>query len=358
MRRITRTALALALSLSATASHALTMATWNMEWLMDKPLFDRWAVACPDPKAPQPVGLPYCDVFEGDHDWSHYEKKLQGLRETFAALDKKGVDIVALQEVANADSVRQVLPPGWTVKTSAEFPDGLTIPQQVGVAWKEGSVKPSEFKLFTDIAGAYERPLRPGLTFKLDLAGGQVDVMVVHLKAGCRTNQIDQPKTANQKQACPALAQQVLTLEKWIDAPQHAKFIIAGDFNRTLLDEVAKYPEPQPRFAHTEAYAVEGIFPEWNDNDPEGKTLFVVPHASYVKDGQTVLKAGDYYCGRTKGIDHIVLSAPLKASLDKTRHQPWVMEPQGFVFEGKKLPVKQEGVVPPSDHCARYVELN
>lgn len=345
------------------------IATWNLGWLMDKATHTRWIQACSatgwktekELKAegaafPQSLlGLPYCDVHNGIDfyrdecpsligdarhdrptnadspdrkcrvspdlaDWNQYERKLAALRETFAVADAKGVVLIALQEVSNEDAVRTILPEGWEVKTTASIPNTPRIAQHVGVAWKSTVDQPSGFRLLATLSDIGDRPLRPGLLFSWKVKGQDVDFLAVHLKASCRSVDIDLPKTTYEKESCPVLAEQVAQVERWIDA-HYAKvspvkeFVLLGDFNRTLLAEMATYPSPDPiRLGKTPVQKIKAMAPEWNDDIPKGSTIKVLPH-KLNKDGGLI--AGDIFCSRTRGIDHIIFNTsvgPLHAN--------------------------------------------
>lgn len=131
-------------------------------------------------------------------------------------MDKDGVTLIGLQEVTGDEAVRQILPPGWDTKTSASLADTPRIPQHVGLAWGTSAHTPRDFKLVTALSAVGTRPLRPGLQFTLDIANKPVDGLVVHLKAGCRSPQLDKPKRPSERDACSILAQQVPVIEKWI----------------------------------------------------------------------------------------------------------------------------------------------
>ena len=389
--------------LPSTASAQVGVATWNVAWLMDAETHGRWTKACqaigwftedelkakglPLPK--ELVGLPYCDVHDGiDYtrkaeclktvgpnlknrpnaldspdgkcrlspdlaDWSAFETKLRTLRETFQAMDRDGVNLIGIQEVFGEAAVRQILPAGWEVKSSASLTGAPQIPQHVALAWKTSVHTPRDFQLISELSAIGNRPLRPGLQFTLDVAGKPVAGLVVHLKSGCRSVALDQPKRPTEKDACPVLAQQVPVVERWIDQRVGRDFVILGDFNRTLLQELEKFPQPDPkRFGATPAGQAQWVAPEWNDDDPKGSLVTVVPHKKK-DDGKLI--AGDFFCAQTTGIDHVILSQSLAQRL-KPVQGPLELLPVSYRLDGKRLPVGKT-TVPPSDHCARFVRL-
>ena len=128
---------------------------------------------------------------------ARYAKKLAALRAMWARLDAMGVRLVALQEVFDASAVRAILPPHWSVATTRELPGAPTIAQHVGVAWRRGVDVRATSSSCASLAdsGLPDRPLRPGLAFTVDVGGKPVRVLVVHLKAGCRSRDLDVPLT-------------------------------------------------------------------------------------------------------------------------------------------------------------------
>lgn len=275
---------------SSAAPGALRVATWNLQWLLDRDTHRRWVDACARHGWPTDAaglseaaqreldGLPWCNALNGmvfppdrcpvetdgwprrarypaDHpcrdsadlaDWTAYEDKLAQLRRWFARLADEGVTLVALQEVHDASAVRAILPPGWSVRTSRSLPDAPAIAQQVGVAWAPG-LRPREFALHAALAdsGVPGRTLRPGLAFTVDVAGRPVEFLVVHLKAGCRSRVIDDPLRPGDPphrhdaivSDCAMLRHQLPALEAWIDARAGRELVVLGDFNRSILLE-------------------------------------------------------------------------------------------------------------------------
>lgn len=205
----------------------------------------------------------------------------------------------------------------------------------------------------TALSAIGTRPLRPGLQFTLDIANKPVDGLVVHLKAGCRSPQLDKPKRPSERDACPILAQQVPVIEKWIDDRVGRDFVLIGDFNRTLLRELEQFPQPDPgRFGSTPMGQAQWVAPEWNDNQPQGSTVTVIPH---LKRADGALVAGDFFCAQTTGIDHVILSPALLQRLKPAKERLELL-PAGYKLNGQKLPLGKT-TVPPSDHCARFIRL-
>lgn len=372
-------------------AQGFAVATWNMNWLMGESVHARWIAACQ--AAGWPTGyaiadLPFCDVHNGmafppdacasDRDnWPHaarypddhpcretldlsrpsrYATKLHALRAMWARLDALGVRLVALQEVFDASAVRAIMPPQWSVATTREMPGASAIAQHVGVAWRrDADVRALELVASLADSGLPDRPLRPGLAFTVDVGGKPVRVLVIHMKAGCRSRDLDMPLGARDALLDPArrdaitadcalLRYQLPSLEGWVDANASRDFAVTGDFNRTILREpVADSPTYRTRADGTTAKDPLGrctidrqgsrvtvqcdartraIFPELNDGDPPGAVLWRARFADQARNG-TITKGSSGDCSIAgsrgdlthDGIDHIVISESLKKRL-------------------------------------------
>lgn len=404
------------------------VATWNMNWLMDESAHSRWTAACAAAGWPagQAIGnLPYCDVHNGmafppdacasDRDgWpratrypddhpcretqdlaqpGRYARKLAALRAMWARLDAMGVRLVALQEVYDAGAVRAVMPPAWSVATTAEMPGAPRIAQHVGIAWRSGTeVRALELVASLADSGLADRPLRPGLAFTVDVGGKPVRALVIHLKAGCRSRDLDQPLTGRDRGLDPArqdaiatdcalLRYQLPSLEAWIDANASRDFALMGDFNRTILREpVADSATWQTRADGTSPRDPLGqcvlerqgsrvtarcdartraVFPELNDDAPPGAVLWRARFADQARNGG-IGKGSSGDCSITglhadlthDGIDHIVISESLKKRL-----APASLTMRAINYTDLAGAPLRGGpdVALPSDHCPHVV---
>jgi hypothetical protein len=429
--------LASAFGACCATAQTLGVATWNVGWLFDGATHAQWASACaksgwPSDSAALPPAaraalapLPYCNVHNGmafppercraarddwpraaryapDHPcrdtadlaaWAAYEQKLSALRTMFARLDREGIGVVALQEVANAAAVGPILPPGWHVATTAELPGTPRIAQHVGVAWRP-TVTLRALDAVTALAdsGFPDRPLRPGLAFTVDVNGLAVRMLVVHLKAGCRSRTIDAPLGPTDAQLpaaradaiasdCAMLRYQMPALEAWIDAHAGVPFAVLGDFNRTLLREPpldtarhrvrldGSHPgdplgpcsmrREQGRAVVRCPAATSALLAEINDNVPPGAVLW---RATFVdnRPGSAIRKGSTGDCrimGRHgelthDGIDHVLISDTLKRQLESTA---LTMRAINYLDDQGNAFVATPDQALPSDHCPHAV---
>ena len=289
--------------------------------------------------------------------------------------------LVALQEVFDASAVRAILPPQWSVVTTRELAGTPAIPQQVGIAWK-APANVRDVRAVTTLAdsGFAQRPLRPGLSFTVDVAGKPVRALVVHLKAGCRSRDLDMPLTrkdatlpAERQDAvvsdCATLRYQLPALETWIDANAGHDFALLGDFNRTLLREpVQESATYRTRLDGTSAadplgtctIAREGtrstvrcptrtraMFPELNDGSPPGAVLW---RARPAKGVSCTVKGARGNLAHN-GIDHVLVSASLKERLT-----PAALSLQIVNYQEDGMPLRMDSAAAlPSDHCPHIV---
>ncbi|MCC6198088.1 MAG: hypothetical protein IT518_26855 [Burkholderiales bacterium] len=437
MLRVLPMLLALALATAANAQ-PVGVATWNLGWLMDARAHARWTHACAALDWPADLaaltaaqraslaGLPFCNVHNGmafppdgctsarddwpraarypaDHpcretadlaSWERYAQKLGALRAMFARLDAQGVRLVALQEVFDANAVRAILPPHWSTITTRELLGTPAIAQHVGIAWREDTVLVRDAQAVNALAdsGMTQRPLRPGLAFTVNVGRKPVRVLVVHLKAGCRSRNLAAPLTERdarlpdaRKDAiatdCALLRHQLPALEAWIDANASRDFALLGDFNRAILREpVAESASYRARVDGSAASdpldtcdmvregnrlvarckaQTRALFPELNDGAPAGAVLWRARFADQGRGGAIPRgSSGDCSLAGARGdlahdgIDHILISASLKARL-----APASLTMRAVNYEdasGQRLRAEPHLALP-SDHCPHVV---
>ena len=243
----------------------LKLATWNLEFLMDASSFKLWQDFC----APQgwqnspakPLALPYCDALNGEaltskqkkrlplRTWPAYQQKLQLLAKMFAEHPQ---DIIAVQEVLRIEALAAIFP----AKDYSYFLSSRPIAQNLGFVVKKSLlpfVKVAEladFQLEKELPFKRHQALRPGVELRLTTPKGELVLLNLHLKAGCKNYLIDQPelrkpwekrRAAEIQQNCQTLKHQVRYLKKWIAASSNKPFLILGDLNRDLFWEIRQH---------------------------------------------------------------------------------------------------------------------
>lgn len=241
----------------ATAGQGLTLATWNLEWLMtpaererlgarcttQQPRSDQRALPCTPGRTPPPTRT--------GADLDALARSAQALRSTL------GADVVALQEVDGPEAAAQVFRQGWQLACFLQRQH----PQKVGFAIREGIPYRCNGDLTAlDIDGS----TRAGADVTLWPGTRQeVRLLAVHLKSGCFTGKLDRSF-----EPCARLRLQVPVVEAWIDqrVREGVAFAVLGDFNRHL-DKDARYP------AGPDEAAPFNLIQAWSDHDPPGAEL-------------------------------------------------------------------------------------
>ena len=183
------------------AAGSLKFATWNLEWLTDRPAGSRDLPADVRPKRPADIAR---------------------LRAYAARLN---ADVIAIQEVDGAHMAAQVFPPA----TYAIHMTHDRVVQRVGIVVRRGIA----FTVNPDLTALVPPHswLRSGADITLDLPGGKLRVLAVHLKTDCHFSSLRGPRPA-----CEELARQVPALAAWIRARtrEGMPFVVLGDFNRWM----------------------------------------------------------------------------------------------------------------------------
>jgi endonuclease/exonuclease/phosphatase family metal-dependent hydrolase len=179
----------------------LKIATWNLDWLTDRPPGDPALPADVHPREP------------ADFD---------RLRAYAAELD---ADVIALQEVDGRTAVARVFPPDrYSIHLTRDH-----VVQRVGFAVRRGlryTMNPDLVALDT------ESNLRSGADITLQLPQGPLRLLAVHLKTGCFGGGF----ARSRRPACATLREQVPVLADWIASRQAegVPFVVLGDFNRHM----------------------------------------------------------------------------------------------------------------------------
>jgi endonuclease/exonuclease/phosphatase family metal-dependent hydrolase len=193
----------------------VTVATWNLEWLVSSETSHVGRLAC---RSGRRSSLP-CDVAE---EGARDSADLARLATYARRLD---AHIVAFQEVENEAIARQVFS-GYRICMA----DGAGA-QHVGFAIRPGvrhRCGPIEESL------SVEGRTRNAMTMQLlPQRGTPIELLVVHLKSGCSRDPL-----GSDIAACRLLSQQAERLGDWIARRNstNADFIVLGDFNRVPPD--------------------------------------------------------------------------------------------------------------------------
>ncbi|MEO6185168.1 MAG: endonuclease/exonuclease/phosphatase family protein [Steroidobacteraceae bacterium] len=218
---------------SARAAHdVITIATWNMEWLVDAKTAHAARLAC---RSGQRAALP-CDVAR---QLARDSADLARIASYAAELD---ADIVAFQEVESAAIARRIFH-GYSICMA----DGAGV-QHVGFAVRDGVAHVCG-PMVTELS--LNGRSRSAMSMRLTPVGSaSIEMLVVHLKSGCSRDPLDAGPAA-----CRMLAQQAQRLGDWIAqrAASGAPFIVLGDFNR-----VESLPEQDLfwRLLHADAFGM------------------------------------------------------------------------------------------------------
>jgi endonuclease/exonuclease/phosphatase family metal-dependent hydrolase len=313
-------ALAAALAAAATACAApavpaarpLTVATWNMEWMMRPGVFDSLAGACfgRGARAGGSERAIPCDLAPRGR-WS--EADLARIRDFAKSLP---VDVFALQEIDGEDVARTLFPDRAFCFTKRRAV------QNVGFAIRKGL----SFRCNPDYEalGLPENDVRWGADLTLEPGTPRaVRLLAVHLKASCNRDAL----TADRPD-CRTLRRQVPVLEDWIDARAKAgeAFGVVGDFNRRFDREPAAARDGQGRLV--------AMWPEIDDGVPAGADL-TDPGA---KHGPVGCANGH---GERTPIDYLILGERLAGRLVRDSFRAWTYP------AGGRWP----------DHCVISIEL-
>ncbi len=199
--------LGLLLCLSAACAFAaeLKVATWNLEWLTDRP--------------------------DGDPTLPHdaHPKRSDDIARLAAYATKLDADLIAIQEVDGRDIAARIFPPDrYAIHMTHDH-----VMQRVGLVVRRGLEYDTNPDLTTLAVSDHGRSsLRSGADITLHLPGGAFRVLAVHLKALCERD----PLTDSHRPACTVLRAQVPALQAWIAAreQERAAYVVLGDFNRWM----------------------------------------------------------------------------------------------------------------------------
>jgi endonuclease/exonuclease/phosphatase family metal-dependent hydrolase len=303
----------------ASAQAGLTLATWNLDWLMtpqahdelaarcvrQQPRSDQRALPCTPGRTPPPT--------RNTADLDALAGHARQLADRPAGLPR--ADVVALQEVDGPEAARQVFQKGWKLDCFT----ARAHPQKVGFAIREGLPYRCNGDLSAlDVDGS----TRAGADLTLWPGTPQaVRLLAVHLKSGCFDGALDR-----RFNPCERLRQQVPVVEAWIDARvrEGQAFAVLGDFNRHL-DRDARVS------AGPDEAAPLSLMQAWSDQQPPGAALL------RATEGQPYLRcdAEDHH---SQYIDDILIDRKLAA---RNGNRRFARLPYDAADQGRVL----------SDHC-------
>jgi endonuclease/exonuclease/phosphatase family metal-dependent hydrolase len=311
--RVAAAAAALAVASVAGAAERMTLATWNLEWMMTPAVFDALAPDCFGRDA-RPGGgersIP-CDLVPKGR-WS--EADLARLAAFAATLP---ADVIALQEIDGADVARKIFP-----GHSFCFTKRRQV-QNVGFAIRKGL----RHRCNRDYRalGLPGNDVRWGADVTIEQGTPrEMRLLAVHLKASCNRDPL-----TDERDDCRILQRQVPVLEEWIDRRARAgdAFGVIGDFNRRF--------DRERDAARDTGGAIVALWPEIDDGDPPGADL-ANPGADH----------GAIGCGNGHGermpIDYLILGERLAGRQVPGSFRVWEYP------DGGRWP----------DHCVISVELN
>jgi endonuclease/exonuclease/phosphatase family metal-dependent hydrolase len=300
-------------------STGLTLATWNLDWLMtpqahgelaarcmrQQPRSSERALPCTPGRTPPPT--------RSTADFQALAGYAQQLAAHPAGLPR--ADVVALQEVDGPEAARQVFQKGWQLDCFT----ARAHPQKVGFAIRDGLPYRCNGDLSAlDVDGA----TRAGADITLWPGTPQaVRLLAVHLKSGCFDGALDRHFSP-----CERLRQQAPVVEAWIDerVREGQAFAVLGDFNRHLARDA--------RFgAGPDEAAPLSLMQAWSDQQPPGAELL------RATEGQPYLRC-DSDDHHSQYIDDILIDRKLAA---RNGNRRFARLPYEAADQGRVL----------SDHC-------
>lgn len=187
------------------AAAELRVTTWNLEWLTSRSHGDPALPENVHPKQPESI---------------------DALRRYAALLDS---DVIAFQEVDGPEIAARVFPP----ERYSIFMTGDDVVQRVGFAIRRGvPVVHNPDLVGLDVVPEALHHLRSGADITLDLPGGRLRLLTLHLKSGCTHDRL----ANNTGRICETLRKQIAPLQGWIAQRREegVAFVLLGDFNRQM----------------------------------------------------------------------------------------------------------------------------
>ncbi len=301
------------------------------------------------------------------------EAEYQHIRDILAKLEP---DVIALQEMGSVGSARAILSDSYNVvfeercMTNSAHCNEDVDDIFTAIAYKKSLGQLTEVQVpqlsvmhTSECANETPRPVRGGVGLELQRGNETVVVLSVHLKASCKRN--DNENERDQADDCATLMKQADILSEWIRTERAAgkKVIVAGDFNRQLLDagdHVAaklKSVDPGVQFFPTSRQC-------WASFPNRGAAIIAAANQRFPE----IVAAGGRplpYSPKSNGkIDYFVVSSPAPQTSISSEQYPMGGEARTTELatdylktcEGKPNKFEDGSVltfseVEPSDHC-------
>jgi endonuclease/exonuclease/phosphatase family metal-dependent hydrolase len=344
---------------------------WQLEWKRDAPIV--WDIA----------QWPPCNVYEASFEVvpvtvAAYDKRLDQIKALIAGTLMP--DIIAFQEVSGEQAVRDVLPNAGADYYVCSFSDYKV--QRLAFAWKKelGPAKECSVEKPLSLPSLPAKDqVRPGLSLELEVDAGKFRVLNVHLKSSCVTpveasGDNGRGALAGNDQACKILQQQIVPLERWIEtkSADTARFVILGDFNRSLWHELhasatIRTDGSDPSGPLPATAKVRSLIGEVNDGTPNSSKLALLKEVCPInqaakaacekaenpgsvdewRDATKTLAAVEALgCRNPVGLDHILIATGLSA--------PGEAQKIALGRQGRTLPADAthpNALLALSDHC-------
>ncbi len=313
MMRLLAAAISLSIAMPALAAERVTLASWNLEWMMLPGTFDSLAARCLDHglRAGGSNRAIPCDIVPKAR-WS--VEDFARLRSFAAALP---ADVIALQEIDGAEAAAQIFREHSFCFTKRKHVQNVGFAIRHGIPFRCNRDYRALGLAGDNVRWGVDITLYPG-------APQEMRLLAVHLKSSCNRDAL-----TNARPDCRTLQQQVPILENWIDTRARAgnAFAVLGDFNRRF-DRESK--EPRDAFGKIAA-----MWPELDDGEPAGADLL----NAGAEHGAIGCNNGH---GARMPVDHLVLGSKLARRLVAGSFRVWEYP------SGPRWP----------DHCLISIELD
>jgi exonuclease III len=186
----------------ATQHRALSVVTWNMNWLHQQ-----------DKQGLTP------------RDGDDYGALARYARELDA-------DVIVLQEIDGEEAARRIFDP----EVYAYHISSRNHVQRVGIVYKR-ALRVERHPDVVELARVHSERLRYGVDFSVFHGKRELRLLGVHLKSGCFSSPFKGPYTGGEREdACLKLEAQVPVITRWMKrrASERTPFMVVGDFNRRL----------------------------------------------------------------------------------------------------------------------------